>query len=262
MKEKKGLYVAGIILGSLLVVSFAIFLFININRHHPKSYDTAIRATMDSVRASAEVYYDSNDNSYLGLENAPDIQKAKQALIDYKGDKFAVNVSPDGRSYCASARLFTENQNYYCVDSLGNTLSTPTNICSTDHFTCSPLYSQLPSITVISPNGGERLVLGQTYTITWESKEASLYVNILLEGYDTAGHEITTKNLDQASSGYIASHIENNGSYLWTPTNEVLSYFVSSPAKYKIKITPAGGTLGADVNYYGESNSYFTFVQQ
>ncbi len=41
-------------------------------------------------------------------------------------------------------------------------------------FSIAPVVSTQPSITVLSPNGGERLTMGSTYTIRWNSSMANL----------------------------------------------------------------------------------------
>jgi hypothetical protein len=114
--------------------------------------------------------------------------------------------------------------------------------------------TQESSIVIISPNGGEQLVLGQPYNIEWSSQRASLYINIILNGYDQAVKEI---DIDFGKN-YIADSVGNTNSYQWTPTAEFLDKFSLNPAKYKIKITPSRGTLGFGEDYQGESEYYFT----
>ncbi|MFA5431373.1 MAG: Kazal-type serine protease inhibitor domain-containing protein [Candidatus Paceibacterota bacterium] len=104
---------------------------------------------------------------------------------------------------------------------------------------CKKSCDTIPTIKIISPVQGDQLIVGQSYTIKWTSLNYSLKVNILLDGYDEKGGKI------ESGYGYIASAIDNNNFYQWTPTVNDLSYFVSTPAKYRIRITPAGGTVGS-----------------
>ena len=121
---------------------------------------------------------------------------------------------------------------------------------------CEEKEEVAPSITITSPNGGERWKVNENYKISWTNSETgiSLKVNILLLGYDQYGNSIS-------DSKYIASGIDNRGYYYWTPTNEILSSFPITAAKYKIKITQAGGTLQGN-EAEGISDGYFSIVEK
>lgn len=83
-----------------------------------------------------------------------------------------------------------------------------------EFYKCGVLSQQLASmltspptqkqITILTPNGGEKLKDGSTYRITWSSVGARDKVNILREG--TAGFR-----------DLIASDVPNTGYYDWTP---------------------------------------------
>jgi len=60
-----------------------------------------------------------------------------------------------------------------------------------------------PSITVLSPNGGETWELGKQYTIRWQSRGNIRFVKIML---------VKSGNLKP-----IKSMATNSGSYKWTP---------------------------------------------
>ncbi len=62
----------------------------------------------------------------------------------------------------------------------------------------------LPSITVLSPNGGEEWVRGKTYVISWQSQGIDR-VDIVLGNRSTSAYRRT-----------IAANILNTGSYQWT----------------------------------------------
>jgi hypothetical protein len=72
----------------------------------------------------------------------------------------------------------------------------------------------VPAITVTAPNGGEGLIIGSTYEITWQSTGTIVYVDI-------------DYSADNGKSWQnIAVSVSNNGSYEWTvpdtPSNECL----------------------------------------
>lgn len=77
-----------------------------------------------------------------------------------------------------------------------------------------------PSITVISPNGGEQMTIGQTYKFLWSSQNVSTPVDLYVISSDG-----TTKK-------DIAQGIYNTGSYLWTIPKDQLTgahrFYVSS----------------------------------
>jgi C1A family cysteine protease len=64
--------------------------------------------------------------------------------------------------------------------------------------------SSTPSIRVISPNGGEQLVVGTRHTITWDVADSRDEATI---EYSTNGGETWTD---------IAEAVENNGTFAWT----------------------------------------------
>ena len=91
-----------------------------------------------------------------------------------------------------------------------------------------------PTITVISPNGGEIWEVGTTYNITWDSQSTSGHVNIELYKY---GSYVVT----------IVSEMSDDGAYSWTvPTG-------MDDGGYSIKIVDSRNSTVFD-----SSDSYFT----
>ncbi len=120
---------------------------------------------------------------------------------------------------------------------------------------CLPsLNKNVPSITVLSPNGGEQWVGGQTYPIrwkTWKTYDDSLPTKVLIQLIDERGQ--------YPDSYVIASQIRTlSGEYLWNVPKvldtKVPSGEVGIGDKYKVQIT----TLGA--SYYDKSDDYFSIV--
>ncbi len=96
-----------------------------------------------------------------------------------------------------------------------------------------------PSITVLSPNGGERWVTGQTYDITWESTGIEK-INIWLNAKDN-----TTESID------IAILDASLGKYSYA-----IPSFVT-PGDYKISILTA---KGYSPYVYDYSDDYFSIL--
>lgn len=99
-------------------------------------------------------------------------------------------------------------------------------------------HTSPPSITIISPDGGEDWISGSSYSITWTGIFISNYVKIEL--YKDGIYYSTIK-----SSTY------NNGSYNWDIPD---SYVESS--YYKIKITDIGNS-----STYDYSDDYFSILE-
>jgi hypothetical protein len=112
-----------------------------------------------------------------------------------------------------------------------------------------------PSITLLSPNGGETWISGNTYDIKWINRGLK-YVTIVLWASNNPAVE--------ATSGYDAFGITmrtdaTQESYKWT-INPTASYI--NPSKYqyyKISIT---GTSSTNVNDFDEdeSDNYFSII--
>ena len=66
-----------------------------------------------------------------------------------------------------------------------------------------------PSITILTPNGGETLVGNQAYSVTWEASDASGIVAIHIYQSIDDGVNYTP----------VIYGLENTGSYDWTPAN-------------------------------------------
>ncbi|MCX6791304.1 MAG: hypothetical protein NTV62_03930, partial [Candidatus Gribaldobacteria bacterium] len=108
------------------------------------------------------------------------------------------------------------------------------------------------SVSVISPNGGETFVVGQSYFIKWSAPDTTRVV------IDIVGRD------GKAFYGYgIPAVLSNNGLYLWQiPANEPLGDY-----KVRVMNCPASLSEGACANIdltgygYDESDNYFRIIQ-
>ena len=101
------------------------------------------------------------------------------------------------------------------------------------------------SIIVTSPNGGEKLNIGQTYAITWDSTITDNNVSIFLLESQDAFHK---------SGAVIIEDINASpGEYLWTIPS------IINANEYKIVIEETGFYLGGDMAY-DMSDDYFSIV--
>ena len=107
------------------------------------------------------------------------------------------------------------------------------------------------SITVISPNGGERWEVGKKHTIKWRGEGVDK-VNIFLDKREYAS---VNENNDYPGIGVyyqIASSIDNTGSYSW-----LISQNTESGEYYSIRVMAANSS---DSWVYDRSD-YFSIVQ-
>ena len=99
------------ILASLVIAS--------LNTARSRGIDAAIKGTMSSMRAQAELAYDA-DNNYDGI--CDDTTGILDPLIDdvfSKNGEVAVGCNDGGQQWAASSVLTTDNSKYFCVDHTG-----------------------------------------------------------------------------------------------------------------------------------------------
>ncbi|MFA6947171.1 MAG: Ser-Thr-rich GPI-anchored membrane family protein, partial [Pedobacter sp.] len=98
----------------------------------------------------------------------------------------------------------------------------------------------IPSIQILSPNGGEKLEVGKTYNINWNSTGVS-NISILLTWYTSGG----------INSSGIAELSNNPGTYAWTVPSTI-----NPGSNYKIRLYNKGGIN----NIIDDSDNYFSIV--
>ena len=115
------------------------------------------------------------------------------------------------------------------------------------------LYPVEDSLTVISPNGGEKWNGKEKHKILWTS-EGNIYsqLDVFIGGYDSNGNQIDDWKLIETEVSTA------QGYFYWTPSNAPLnlpSCFSSIPVKYKIKIKETNGETDIIEDV---SDDYFT----
>lgn len=83
-----------------------------------KARDVAIKARLEQMRLVAELYYESNDYSYLGFEKMEDTQRVFAVIQENNGGNVPV-VYNKSDAFCVYSNLATDENTYYCVDSTG-----------------------------------------------------------------------------------------------------------------------------------------------
>jgi len=116
--------------------------------------------------------------------------------------------------------------------------------------TTKPSTPTTKSITLISPNGGERWEVGKTYTIRWEAPgyapDTSVQIALRVAGVDP--------NLSSGEA--TIANTTNSGSYTWKIPAQLEDMVLGAGNVYKIVIYIAGGGPGK----YDLSDEYFSIV--
>ncbi len=149
--------------------------------------------------------------------------------------------------YTTNGNEPTENSNHYSSPiSISNTTTIKAKAFKTGYLpsqTASSIYTVNMPMTVIFPNGGETLYIGQTYAITWVPGQDVDWVEIELWEGNSPSYPYPT----------IGTFVSNEGSYQWTLSAGYPNY-IESGSNYRIKVR--NHYNGGDV--YDLSDSYFT----
>lgn len=133
---------------AIAILSFIASSFILFATSNPPSFESfeescrpsktiKIGANMSRLRTLAEIYRYSNNNSYSGFENDPQILPIRKHIEKCEGSAFAINISPDGTQYCVEVKLPLSETTWYCIDSTGATEEyTNSPNCSSNYYTC------------------------------------------------------------------------------------------------------------------------------
>ena len=152
---------------------------------------------------------------------------------------------PESASYIPSDRLKIRafgHSGCMIIEGSGSTCSYDRSAVDTsDNFfsIVSSTVSQ-PSITVLSPNGGEELVSGQKYTIQWRST-----------GVDRVGISLLTYDIEPAGRAlWITQVPATDGKYVWEVPQTYFPDYVKVPgSKFKLLLN-SSNALDTSDNYF------------
>jgi hypothetical protein len=85
-----------------------------------KGNEAAIKANLSSIRARAELFYDSHGYSYSGLCSSQEVKSVREAIENANGTGFVCKES--AKKYAVGAK-FPGNAGNWCVDSMGFSVS-------------------------------------------------------------------------------------------------------------------------------------------
>jgi hypothetical protein len=107
------------------------------------------------------------------------------------------------------------------------------------------ITSTTPSITVLSPNGGENWQIGTTQTIKWNYSNAPTNAKVglyLKQGAPCVGDVCATVALPRY---VIAENIDGNATYDWVVTTHMGGVDLSA-GQYRVLVCPAGSQTNCD----------------
>ncbi len=230
--------------------------------------DASIKSRLMNARAQAELYYDSNSNSYLNVCN--NSVKGIAGILSEIGvmnGTYQSSCVNSVNTWAAIAKLKTANAGYFCVDSAGAakniTSSGPlSNLCPSENLPPAPVPL---SISYISPTSGTD---GRWINIYGSGFTNSTIVNITKQGQD-----VKTSLFDANSVKFISSNqldlyfdlsdsaINTPGSYQIIAINEsqksnpvnftLVSQVASNPAPIITSVVPGSGSVGTVVTING-----------
>ncbi|MBX4197820.1 type II secretion system GspH family protein [Candidatus Parcubacteria bacterium] len=107
----------------------------SLNNARDKGSNAAIKSTVNNARAQAELYYDSNLQSYGAVCNNGALAGGVKGIYDMKlgasnagggviGTDVKCAVSSTGDAWALESKLKGTPTTYYCVDSTGNATTT------------------------------------------------------------------------------------------------------------------------------------------
>ncbi len=105
----------------------------SLNTARSKGADAAIKANINNTRAQAELFYDSNANSYDGVCADPSIEKQIEAAATAGSP--ATECQADADAWAIEAQL-KGSDDFICVDSTGSSATSSASTIGAADFAC------------------------------------------------------------------------------------------------------------------------------
>ncbi len=124
-KFEKGFTLVELLVVIAIIGILASVVLASLNTARSKGSDAAIKSNLNNARAAAELYYDSNGNSYASVcTAATGISLQVAGAESANGSGITVSCAGDANEWAASSQLLSTGAGYYCVDYKGNATTT------------------------------------------------------------------------------------------------------------------------------------------
>ena len=203
-----------------------------------------------------DIIYAGDANGNLMAENM-DIDLLKSIDAGEHWTDISKGITGEGNTLYGIDSLEVDSNNSDIVKITVSLQSGNVDLKSTDGGSTWEKESDIHLITVLTPNGGEKLVSGQTYNISWTSKGMQK-INIGIVGGQVVG--------PYTIGDYIVSNIDASlGKYSWTISSDYIigNYYrifigeLTLESSGQFKVIP-----GQNINIYDNSDGYFSIVEK
>ena len=108
----------------------------SLNSARDKGSDAAIKANVNNARAQAELFYDSNTNTYTTVCTAGTNNIATLVAGAVSAGSASVECTNSATAWALQAQLKSNTAQYYCVDSTGRATTSADFISGTTDYVC------------------------------------------------------------------------------------------------------------------------------
>ena len=113
---QKGFTLIELLVVVAIIGILSAIVLVSLNSAREKGRDASAKGSMSSIRAAAEIYFDTNNVSYSGVCASPDVLSLIAAAE--RQTSGTVNCTESDDAFAASIALNT-SPNVFCVDSTG-----------------------------------------------------------------------------------------------------------------------------------------------
>lgn len=136
------------------------------------------------------------------------------------------------------------------ADGKWDCLASPEKSCPAAAIAAPPTATAEKTLVVVSPNGGEKWIMGKTYDILWKSQGVErVNIEVMVHKDGASVGNLSIAGSDMITSAYT-------GKYSWTPNSNHLR----EGNQFKITIRDAGAAASNVPGIEDESDNYFSIT--